>query len=51
MKFRELQFESTNAFAVSRISYDPPSFRWDGSLQRTVQANSVLFSLGLMISL
>ncbi len=52
MKFRELQFESTNAFAVSRISYGSSSIQvGTAPFSARVQANSVLFSLGLMISL
>ena len=52
MKFRELQFESTNAFAVSRISYGSSTIQvGTAPFSARVQANSVLFSLGLMISL
>lgn len=52
MKFRDLQFESTNAFSIARIPVGSTSIQVGTTpFNARVQANSVLFSLGLMITL
>jgi len=52
MKFRDLQFESTSTFAEGRIPYGSSSI-YVGTAPFTarVQANSVLFTLGIMFAL
>lgn len=52
MKFRDVQFESTNAFAVSRIPYGSSGIAIGTTpFSARVEANTVLFSLGLLFSL
>lgn len=52
MKFRDLQFESTNAFPTSRIVYRNAALNV-GTIpfSARIEANSVLFSLGLCLSI
>jgi hypothetical protein len=52
MKFRDVQFESTNAFSVARIPYGSSAIAiGTAPFSARVEANSVLFSLGVLFTL
>jgi hypothetical protein len=52
MKFRDLQFESTNAFPAPRIVYRNATMNVGTTPFRArIEANSVMFSLGLSVSI